>query len=190
MGGGGSEFDGRSRRDFLKLGGAAALGLFLGRGVAEGAETSSRSLSFYNTHTAESLTVEYFARGRYQPDGLSAVNRLMRDHHTDQISPIDPRLLDIVWVLRRGLGSREQLHVVSGYRSYETNAIMRAHSRAVARDSFHCQGRAVDFFMPDRELRDVHVAALTLAAGGVGYYPGSNFVHVDTGPVRTWGVRV
>lgn len=186
MGGGGGTGEGRTRREFLRAGGVAALGLLLGRGVANAAQAATRALPFYNIHTGEALSIEYFADGSYQSDGLRAANHVLRDHRTDTVHAIDPGLLDIAWALRRELGSREWIHVVSGYRSPETNEMLRRHRHGVAEASYHLSGRALDFFLPDREIRDLRLAALGLGAGGVGFYPRTGFVHVDTGPIRTW----
>lgn len=175
----------RSRRDLLKLSAATALGAVLAPRAARGS-AESRALSFYCLHTGEAMTVEYCTGGRYQRDALRTVDRLLRDHRTNEIHRIDPALLDALWALRRHLRSRAQLHVVSGYRSHETNELLRQTEPGVARASYHIQGRALDFFLPDRPLAHVRRAALGLRFGGVGYYPQSGFVHVDSGPVRTW----
>ena len=175
-----------SRRDVLRIGGLATLGLLMGPRLAAAAIPSGRTLSFYCLHTGESLTVEYWAGGRYQPDGLRAVNRLLRDHRTDLLHPIDPELLDLVYTVRRRVDSREPIHVISGFRSRATNARLRRAGHGVAARSYHLSGRALDFFLPDRDLGQIRRAALLMQGGGVGYYPSSGFVHVDTGPVRTW----
>jgi uncharacterized protein YcbK (DUF882 family) len=152
---------------------------------------ASREVSLYCVHTGERATVEYYDRGRYQTDALRHIARLLRDHRTDEVHPIDPALLDAVHQLSVTLGTRSPLHVVSGYRCEATNEWLRETGYGVAEHSFHTRGRAVDFFLPGRALRDIRRAALRTRAGGVGYYPASGFVHVDTGPVRTWtGVRV
>lgn len=177
----------QSRRDVLRMAGGLAATLLFGPGAAAAAKRGERTISLYAVSTGEHLTVDYFADGAYRPDALRAVNRLLRDHVTDEVHSIDPSLLDQLCMLRRLLGSRDPYHVVCGYRCPQTNALKRRRGRSgVAEQSFHVEGRAIDLFVPDRGLRDVRGAALTLAAGGVGYYPRSGFVHVDTGPVRTW----
>jgi uncharacterized protein YcbK (DUF882 family) len=186
MGGGDRDRNGCSRRDVLRAGGLAALGLVLGPRFAFAARTSGRTLPFYCVHTGESLAVEYFAGGQYRPDGLVAVNELLRDFRTDTQHPIDPRLLDLVFALRHAVGSRAPVNVVSGYRSRSTNAMLRETGHHVATQSYHLKGRALDFFLPDRSLAQVRRVALAMRGGGVGYYPASNFVHLDTGPVRSW----
>jgi uncharacterized protein YcbK (DUF882 family) len=177
----------RSRRDILRLAGSVAVGTFVVGGEAFGAKRpSERALSLYSVHSGERLSVSYFSAGCYDPSALGAVNRLLRDHVTDQTHVIDPTLLDQLHGLRTVLDAREPFHVVCGYRSPETNAMERRQGRGVASHSMHVEGRAVDVFLPDRRLEDLRTAALRLGAGGVGYYPASGFVHIDTGPVRTW----
>jgi uncharacterized protein YcbK (DUF882 family) len=145
-----------------------------------------RVLSFYNTHTGESLRTVYRASGKYVPEALKDVNRILRDHYTNQTSPIDPELLDMLYSLRQRLGSREAFHIISGYRSPKTNAQKAAKSKGVAKKSLHLEGKAIDVRLPGVELVQLRKAAVALAQGGVGYYPGSNFVHLDTGKVRSW----
>jgi uncharacterized protein YcbK (DUF882 family) len=177
----------RSRRDILRLAGNVAVGALVGGGQAFGARRpSDRTLAFYSVHSGERLSVAYFSGGRYQPDALGAVSRLLRDHVTEQTHVIDPTLLDQLHRLRTALDPREPFHVVCGYRSPETNAMERRRRGGIASHSMHIEGRAVDLFLPDRRLEDLRSAALRLGAGGVGYYPASGFVHLDTGPVRTW----
>ena len=176
-----------TRRDLLRIGGAAAVGLLGWPRRTLAALQGARSLSFYAVNTGERLSVDYFARGRYQPDGLQAIDHVLRDHRTDLVYPIDWRLLDILSALRDALDTRAPFHVVSGYRSRETNEARRRVSHGVAEHSYHVTGQAMDFFLPGRDLSEVRLAARGLAAGGVGYYPRSGFVHVDSGPVRAWG---
>lgn len=149
---------------------------------------AARELSFDNIHTGEKLKVEYWAHGQYLPDALAEVNRLLRDFRTGQIHPIAPQLLDLLARLRTRLDTTQPVNVISGFRSPATNAMLRAeheHS-GVASQSLHMQGMAIDIRIPGRELADLHVAALAERKGGVGFYPRSNFVHVDVGRVRNW----
>jgi uncharacterized protein YcbK (DUF882 family) len=178
-----------SRRAVLKLAGLAAL-LPRPAFAAARPRMTTRVLSLYSIHTGERLTAEYFERGRYQADAMRAISRLLRDHRTGQMHPIDPMLLDGLHGLCRALGARGAVHVVSGYRCEATNAWLRQSGYGVAEHSYHLTGRAVDFFVPGRALRDVRRVAMRATRGGVGYYPASGFVHVDTGPIRTWaGMR-
>jgi len=146
-----------------------------------------RSLAVYNIHTGESLNTTYWEGGEYIPGALHEVNYLFRDFRANETKDIDPRLLDVLYDLRLLTESAKPINLVSGYRSYATNAMLAAQSEGVARHSMHIEGKASDIHIPGVELSDLHRAALTLAAGGVGYYPQSNFVHVDTGRVRRWG---
>jgi len=145
-----------------------------------------RALAFYNTHTGESLKTVYWAQGDYFPEALNDIDFILRDFRSGDVKPIAPRLLDVAHELQRMLDSAAPIHIISGYRSPATNAALAARSGGVARHSLHLEGEALDLRLPGRELKDVHRAALALKRGGVGYYPRSNFVHVDIGRVRTW----
>jgi len=172
------------RRHFLA---GAGVSLFVARpGSAK--VLQARELSFDNIHTGEKLKVEYWSAGRYLPDALAEVNRLLRDFRTNQIHPIDPHLLDLLVRLRLRLETIQPIKVISGFRSSATNAMLRAeheHS-GVASKSLHMQGMAIDIRIPGRDLTHLHVAALAERSGGVGYYPQSDFVHIDVGRVRSW----
>lgn len=177
------------RRNFIRLGLAAmaTASLLTPEEALALPRAPGRRLSFYNLHTAEKVSVEYWARGKYVRDGLKQVNRLMRDHRNGAIHPIDPRLLDVLFQLQRMTGGKGPIHIVSAYRSPASNAALRgADPEGVARRSYHMEGKAVDLRLPGVQLSKLHRAALSLKAGGVGYYPESNFVHVDVGPVRRW----
>jgi uncharacterized protein YcbK (DUF882 family) len=178
----------RSRRDVLRLAGGIAAGALLGGRSAFAARplVADRTLAFLSINTGEHLRAEYRVDGRYQPDAMRAIGHLLRDHRTDAVHAIDPTLLDQLFTLQRRLDATEPYHVVCGYRSPETNAFLCRQHSGVAQSSYHIDGRAVDVFLPDRELVQLRSAALDLAAGGVGYYPSSGFVHLDTGPARTW----
>ena len=175
---------------FLKTG---AVALLSAPALAEAASTrpslstlSERSLSFYNLHTSESLKAVYWQRGEYVETALADINRVLRDHRTDEKHEIDPRLLDLLCDLRLRLDTRESLQIISGYRSPATNAMLHSKSDGVATRSLHLDGKAVDIRIPGRALPLLRKTALSMKAGGVGYYPGSNFVHVDIGRVRSW----
>src|SRR5262245_45031350 len=140
----------------------------------------------YAVHTGARLSVDYCVDGHYEPDALRAIARVMRDVHTDTVHPIDVDLLDGLSRLGRILGARGPLHVVSGYRTRETNDRLRQSDHSVAANSYHVAGKAADFFIPGRRLASVRHVAQALRVGGVGYYPASGFVHVDTGPKRLW----
>ena len=176
------------RRSFLIT--AAAAALLVGARVSAGydapAAAGERSLSFVNTHTGESVTAVYWADGSYRAEGLAAIDRVLRDHRTGEVRLIDRRLLEVLRLLRRDLGTKEPFHVISCYRSPQTNASLRTRGRAVAKHSLHMEGKAADVRIPGVPLDDLHEVAVARRAGGVGYYPGPSFIHVDVGRVRYW----
>ncbi len=144
-----------------------------------------RNITLKNLHTDETLDAVYWENGQYVPDALQAVNNVLRDFRTGEVHPIEPALLDLITDLRTKVGSRSRFQVISGYRSPQTNAMLREQSAEVARHSLHMDGMAIDIVLEDVDTDRLHLAALDLARGGVGYYPG-RFVHVDVGPVRRW----
>jgi uncharacterized protein YcbK (DUF882 family) len=170
-----------SRRSFLKL---SPLAVLAGPQLLKGA-TTDRWLSFYNLHTTEALKVAYWADGGYVPESLDAINKNLRDHRTGTIHEIDRRLLDLLWRVRMQLDTTEPFQIISGYRSPETNALLRSHSDGVASHSLHMDGMAADVQVPGRSLEVIRKTAISMKSGGVGYYP-SQFVHIDVGRVRTW----
>jgi len=145
-----------------------------------------KMLSFEHTHTGDKLKLTYFEQGSYIKDALQEINYLLRDYHTDDVHPIDTALLDQLYDLKQTLGVNKPFHIVSGYRSPFTNAQLRKHSHGVAEHSLHMQGRAIDIRVEGVQTKTIRNAALTMARGGVGYYPNNNFVHLDTGEFRTW----
>jgi len=145
-----------------------------------------RSLAIQNPHTGDKLSLTYFERGRYLSDALEEISFLLRDYRTGDIHPIDPELLDQLHNLKQMLGLNQPFDIVCGYRSPLTNALLHAEHSGVANNSFHMSGRAVDIRVERFGLRRIHNAALAMHSGGVGYYPDSNFIHLDTGTFRTW----
>ena len=145
-----------------------------------------KSLALYNTHTGEGVNAVYWVKGKYIPDTLAAVDRVLRDHRTDETMPIDRQLLDLLYDIREELGCHQAFHIISGYRSPTTNAYLRSMSRRVAEHSLHMDGKAVDLRLPGWAAFTVRSVARDLRVGGVGYYPRSEFVHVDVGPIRYW----
>ena len=175
------------RRFFLR-GVAASVPLVTGWGSARASASTpaSRELSFRHLHTGEQLTVAYAQGGTYVPDALMAVNRLLRDFRSNEVGVIDPALLDVLQRLAELTQSRAPFQIISGYRSPATNAMLHARSGGVASGSLHMRGQAIDIRLADVPLAHLRDAARSLGAGGVGYYPGSDFVHVDTGRLRYW----
>jgi uncharacterized protein YcbK (DUF882 family) len=148
--------------------------------------TPERAVALYNTHTGESVNAIYWVQGKYLPEALSAVDHVLRDHRTDEIKPIDPQLLDLLYAISEELECPHPFSIISAYRSPETNAYLRFKSRRVAEHSLHMDGKAVDLRVPGWAAYTVKRVAAELRMGGVGYYPRSDFVHVDVGPVRYW----
>lgn len=175
-----------ARRHFILGGGAALLSGPISPALASLGEV--RMLAFDNLHTGEKLSLEYWAQGKYIPGALSAVNHLLRDFRTGDTHLISPQLLDLLAVIRGKLETNAPFSVISGYRSPATNAKLRGENEhsGVASKSLHMQGMAIDIRVPGRPLAGLRDIALTLKGGGVGYYPQSDFVHVDVGRVRRW----
>ena len=174
------------RRDFLRIGALSTATLLVAPAFAGTRPAHERRLSFHNTHTGENLAATYWAEGGYIDSELQDINTLLRDHRSGDIYPIDTALLDLLYVLQSTVGSHKAYQVISGYRSPATNASLRNKSTGVAKRSYHMQGKAIDIRLPGCELKQLHTAALSIKAGGVGYYPGSDFIHVDVGPRRSW----
>jgi len=145
-----------------------------------------RRLKFRHLHTDERLDVVYYAAGRYRPAALLQVDHFMRDWRENAAIRIDHELLDFLFTVQARLGAFGECEVLCGYRTPATNEMLRRRSSGVAKRSYHLFGRAVDIHLPQARLRHVRETALDLERGGVGYYPRSHFVHLDTGDVRTW----
>ena len=146
-------------------------------------------LAFHSTHTGERLETAFRVRDRYADAGLAAIDHVLRDHRTGDVHPIDPKLLDLLFLLKErsaGAGAPAVYEIISGYRSPRSNEMLRNRSGAVARHSLHLEGKAADVRLTGVDLTTLRDAALDLRLGGVGYYPGDGFVHVDTGRVRRW----
>ncbi len=168
-------------------GAALTAGLPMGHALALGASVPAvRKLAFTNLHTGEACRVVFQEKGEFDPAALDEINQVLRDHRTGEVASIDPRLLELLADLRRQLGSKNPVHVISGYRSPKTNAMLAANSTGVAKKSFHMRGMAIDCRLPDVPLKALHKAALKARRGGVGLYTRSGFVHLDVGPVRSW----
>jgi len=151
-----------------------------------GATTAEKTLDFDHCHTGEALSVTYCEQGCYLPEALERIDHFLRDFRTGEVKPIDPQLLDILHDLKEATATRKPFQVISGYRSASTNAMLREHGSGVAAHSLHMAGKAIDIRLSDVPTASLRDAALHLARGGVGYYQGPDFVHVDTGRVRRW----
>lgn len=150
------------------------------------ANGDTRSLTFFHTHTQESATITFRRDGRYDDRGLEQLNWLLRDWRVEQNTRMDPRLFDILWEVYKEAGASGPIHVVSAYRSPQTNGMLRARSSGVSEHSQHMLGKAMDVRFPGVETGRLRAIAMRMQYGGVGYYASSDFVHIDTGSVRAW----
>jgi uncharacterized protein YcbK (DUF882 family) len=182
----GALFSRRTALRSLALGGAGAFAWLAAAPRAQAAADTTRRIVLHNTHTLESLSVDYCQGGRYCGEALEAVNQALRDHRNGAVHPIDPTLLDLLHAAAARCGRDAEFEVISGYRSPESNAAMHARSNGVAAKSLHMEGRAIDVRLVGCDLVRLRDAGLALGLGGVGYYRGPQFVHLDTGRVRTW----
>ncbi len=146
-----------------------------------------RRVRMYSGRTGESVDTIYWIEGEYIPEALKEITYFMRDWRTDEVKKIDPRTVDIAAASHRLMDVSEPYMMLSGYRCPQTNAMLREHSRGVARNSLHIKGQAADLRLKSRSVGQIYRAATACSAGGVGKYSRSNFVHMDCGPVRTWG---
>lgn len=174
------------RRQFL-AGSLGAMASFstLGR-VAAATPAPAHTLSFFHIHTGEKLRITYRENGALVPGALAEINHYLRDFRTEQSHEIDVGLLDTLDTLFTTFDRRGNFEVISGYRSPRTNEALRHVTSGVAEKSLHIQGRAIDVRLTSAKTSDLRAAAIEMRRGGVGYYPESNFVHVDTGAFRTW----
>ena len=183
-----------TRRRLLQVGGAlagaSAAGFALGgaRGADSGPnrDVDSRRIALVNLHTGEKLEIDYRRGGDYVPEALSRIEAVLRDFRTGDQHPIDPKLMDYLCDVAQALGAEPTFHVISGYRSPQTNARLHAKSTGVAEHSLHMQGRAIDVRISGVDCARLAEHALDLKFGGVGYYRASDFVHLDTGAFRAW----
>jgi len=150
------------------------------------AAPGERTLRLYNTHTGEKVNATFWANGEFVEDGLKDLNKVLRDHRNNKVAQMDPELLLLISQLNDRLDNNRELHIISGYRSPESNAKLHAASNGVAKHSLHMEAKAIDIRLPGKDLKMLHKAAMSLKGGGVGYYADSQFVHMDTGRVRYW----
>lgn len=182
------KIDATRRRFLMAASGSTGLCAFpaVARAITLGSALE-RDLSMNHTHTHEKIQLTYAVGSRYVPEALTGLDHFLRDHYSGLIGSMDPGLYDIMYALRVSLKARSPYQIISGYRSPHTNERLRARGGGgVARRSLHMDGKAVDLRIPGVPLKELRDAALELRSGGVGYYPGSDFVHVDTGKVRSW----
>lgn len=161
---------------------------FLAAASTTQAQAETRTLKLYFTHTKERAEITFKKNGRYVQSGLTKLNRFLRDHRRNEPTKMDPKLFDLIWEAYRKTGSREYIHVVSAYRSPQTNAMLRRTRGGQATKSQHMVGKAMDFYIPGVSAKKLREIGFKLQGGGVGYYPrsGTPYVHFDTGGVRAW----
>ena len=180
-----------NRRTFLKATLAGAL-VLLGSTpafpkIAETERSSEGRLTLFNTHNREKLTVAYRTpHGEYDPEALAAINRILRCHYTEEVAEMDIRVIEYLNRVDNELGGGNEIHIISGYRSPAYNNLLRREGRHVAGHSLHMKGKAIDIAIPHVGTDSLRRTALNLRTGGVGYYPGAGFVHIDSGAFRTW----
>jgi len=174
-----------SRRDLLAMAGGVLACASLPPASAAPLP-AIRTLAFHGLHTGERVSATYFADGRYLADGLAAIDRVLRDHRTGEVFPIDRELLDLLHALQGALATSAPFELISGYRAPATNASLAQRGGGVVRNSLHMDGMAVDVRLPGVRLTALRDAAIALKGGGVGFYPRDGFVHVDIGRVRRW----
>jgi len=175
------------RSIILGLGALAVSSLLPGQSLAGFLSTrAKRKLALFNVHTKDEVEITYWRKGRYDEEALLKINELMRDHRREEVIAMDVNVIDQIFAVQKHVGSHERINIISAYRSKASNEELRQRRRGVAKRSYHTLGRAVDVCIPDIKLRHQRIAALRLSAGGVGYYPRSRFIHLDSGPVRAW----
>lgn len=150
-------------------------------------EASEGRLSLYNIHTSEKLAVTYRNQANeYDPEALKDLNWILRCHYTDKTTNMDTNVIEYLNTMDKKFGGGNEIHIISGFRTPEYNGLLRGKGRGVAHHSLHMLGKAIDFFIPRVSLNSLRYAAVGLQYGGVGYYPQTGFVHIDSGNFRTW----
>ncbi len=184
-----------SRRKFLGFGALAAGSLAASSiihpaaaAIVRGDERfdGARKITFRNSHTGEMFSGVYRVGDKYLPDAFERINVVLRDFRSNELFPIDPRAIDIIYSVHQLTQRAEPYEILSGYRCPKTNAGLRKHGEGVAKNSLHMTGQAIDLRLPGYHTKQIRDLAISLKAGGVGYYPSSDFVHMDTGDVRVW----
>jgi uncharacterized protein YcbK (DUF882 family) len=177
------------RRRMLGLGVVGALASIIPLAFAKPAEAAANEtwrVVFRHAHTGESFNGVYRVGNKYLPEAFERLNYVLRDFRTGEVFPMDPRVIDLMSIVQKKTKQKQPLEVYSGYRSPKTNGRLRHESSGVAKNSFHMYGQAVDFHIKGYSTRNLQKIALDMKSGGVGYYPKSDFVHMDTGSVRSW----
>jgi uncharacterized protein YcbK (DUF882 family) len=175
-----------SRRSFLKRSAIVTGGAILTQEELFASRNDRKVLKLYNVHMNKTFYAPFFEKNYYKLSGLFEVNKAFVDYRAKEMTRVDVKLINLLYEIKQHIGHDVQFNVLSGYRSAKTNARLRRHHEGVAKNSYHIKGQAVDIYVPNVSIRKLRNIAVGLGKGGVGYYPRSNFVHVDVGPVRTW----
>lgn len=185
----GRQLHGITRRELVKLGLLTVTACLLSFDVSaqvEDAAARERWLSLFSPHTEERFEGIYWSNGHYITSAIDRINYIFRDHYNGAVTQIDRNLIELLSLLQARLSGEDPLHIISGYRTKKTNAYLRRHRKGVAKNSLHITGQAADVRLANRRLKELRDAAYVLKGGGVGYYPESNFVHIDVGRIRFW----
>ena len=179
---------GFSRREFLGLSMTAAVASLVPSEIYAAAEEiqTEKTICLHNVYTLETIETVYWKDGAYLPEALSDINHIFRDIRSGKERTINKELINLLYDLQQEVNIEEPFHIVSGYRTPRSNALLRKTTKGVAKNSFHMYGKAVDIRLPDYSLKTLRRKAMKLQGGGVGFYPRSNFIHVDVGSVRYW----
>ncbi|MBC8553074.1 MAG: YcbK family protein [Nitrospira sp.] len=178
-----------NRRSFLTMGlvaAAAFINPVKALASLDTVQDDERLISLYNPTTKESLSLVYYRKGTYHPDCMEQINHIFRDHRTGKIKPIDENLIDLLSKVQADTKTSTPFHIISGYRTPRSNALLRKTMNGVAKKSFHMYGQAADIRLPGYSLKKLRKVLMKQKMGGVGYYSKSRFIHVDVGEVRYW----
>ena len=179
---------GMNRRKFIALGLSVVTATLVPKKILAAVKDSpaEKKLSFYNVYSHENLETIYWKDGQFVPEALSMINHIFRDSRTGKVKAIKTDLLDLLFSIHEKLKNKEPFHIISGYRTPHSNALLRKKIKGVARNSLHMYGKAVDLNLPGYSAKYIRRTAMSLRRGGVGYYPRSKFVHIDIGQIRYW----
>ncbi len=175
-----------SRRGFLKKSAILVGGAIISQKELFANTADVKTIKLHNIHDNKIYNAEFFEKDYYKLEGLFEVNKAFIDYRAHEITRIDVDLINLMYEINLHIGLDKEFSIISGYRSQRTNNKLRKTMNGVAKDSYHVKGKAVDIYVPGVRLRKLRDVAVGLGQGGVGYYPSSNFVHIDVGPVRTW----
>ncbi len=175
-----------SRRSFIKRTAVVTGGALLSADDLLAAIPERKVLKLYNVHLKKTFYAPFFEKNYYKLSGLFEINKAFIDYRAKAMTRVDVRLINLLYDIKQHLGGDVEFNILSGYRTRQTNNMLRRHREGVAKNSFHIKGMAVDINVPNIPLHILHDVALGMQRGGVGYYPRHNFVHVDVGPVRSW----